>query len=627
MTIDAMAPPVTIAERLSSMITIQNHKSISRLASLLVMAGLTGAALAAEAPVALGSASTYAALAGTSITVISTEATTISGDLGVSPGNDVTGFPPATLDGKIHAGDRAAALAQTDLAAAYNNIVGRSNAPTALAGNIGGMTLPPGLYKSNGSLIISSGDLTLDAQGDSNAIFIFQVASTLTTRAGHKVILAGGAKADNIFWQVGASATFGTNSVFQGNVIALDSITINSGASFGGRALARRGSVTLDASGPMAAPDFVAATPQSFVGPAGAAGAKGATGEQGETGWTGAAGASIPGQRGATGAEGPTGATGATGAKGATGLAMAGPAGAAGPSGPTGDQGSRGARGVAGEIAAGGTGLTGYTGAEGVQGSTGATGAQGGSLKGLAGGTGATGAQGARGDTGVTGVQGATTVGPAGPAGAAGPQGDRGDTGLAGSQGATTVGPTGARGRSGIQGTRGTVGDTGAQGATTVGATGATGATGAAGATGATGATGTQGGTSRGVVGPAGPQGSAGEQGETGSTGQKGVAGVVAEWTSYREFLFTGTNDKLQAEDADRIAVIVAYMKENPSLHIGIDGDRNPQHPELCTSRVDAVRNALIDAGMPASKIEVGAFGDAKARREGRVELLLRTGK
>jgi hypothetical protein len=115
-----------------------------------------------------------------------------------------------------------------------------------IAGNLGGLTLTPGLYKSTSSLEISSGDLTLDAQGNANAVFIFQIASTLTTTAGRQVILSGGAKAANIFWQVGSSATLGTTSVVKGTIMADQSITLATGATLDGRALARIAAVTMD---------------------------------------------------------------------------------------------------------------------------------------------------------------------------------------------------------------------------------------------------------------------------------------------------------------------------------------------------------------------------------------------
>src|SRR5205814_1968429 len=202
------------------------------------------ATAAGPAPVALGAAGSFAVLAASTVT--NTGATTVNGDLGLSPGTAVTGFPPGTVNGTIHAGDPAAAQAQLDLTTAYNDAAGRTVGAIGVAGNLGGQTLTPGLYKSTSSLEISSGDLTLDAQGDTNAVFIFQMGSTLTTTTGRQVILIGGAKAANIFWQVGSSATLGTTSVFKGNILALTSITLQTGATLEGRALARNGAVTLD---------------------------------------------------------------------------------------------------------------------------------------------------------------------------------------------------------------------------------------------------------------------------------------------------------------------------------------------------------------------------------------------
>jgi hypothetical protein len=155
-------------------------------------------------------------------------------------------------------GDAAAAQAQLDLTAAYNDAAGRTVGAIAVAGNLGGQTLAPGLYTSTSSLEISSGDLTLDAQGDANAVWIFQMASTLTTTSGRQVILNGGAQAANIYWQVGSSATLGTTSVFKGNILALTSITVTTGATVEGRLLARNGAVTLD-SNTIAIPNVVTA--------------------------------------------------------------------------------------------------------------------------------------------------------------------------------------------------------------------------------------------------------------------------------------------------------------------------------------------------------------------------------
>ena len=200
--------------------------------------------VANQATISLASSSTLAILAGSSIT--STGATNITGDVGLSPGSSVGGFPPGILNGTQHINDVISDQAKLDLTAAYNDAAGRTATDiVTLSGNIGGLTLTPGLYKSTSSLAISSGDLTFDAKGNAEAVFIIQIATTLTTTSGRKVILAGGAKASNIFWQVGSSATFGTTSVFKGTILAMQSITFNTGATLEGRGLARTGSVTM----------------------------------------------------------------------------------------------------------------------------------------------------------------------------------------------------------------------------------------------------------------------------------------------------------------------------------------------------------------------------------------------
>jgi hypothetical protein len=199
---------------------------------------------ATQSTVALGSTSTLAVLAGASVT--STGATVVTGDMGLSPGSSIGGFPPGILNGVQHINDDISTQAKLDLTAAYNDLAGRTSTDiVTLSGNIGGLTLTPGLYKSTSSLAISSGDLTFDAKGNADAVFIIQIATTLTTTSGRKVILSGGALASNIFWQVGSSATFGTTSVFKGTVIAMQSITLNTGATIDGRVLARTGSITL----------------------------------------------------------------------------------------------------------------------------------------------------------------------------------------------------------------------------------------------------------------------------------------------------------------------------------------------------------------------------------------------
>ena len=177
--------------------------------------------------------------------IVSIGTTTVNGNIVLAPGSSVTGFPPGILTGAKHAGDVTSAQAMAALTVAYNDAAGRTLAPVTVAGNLGGMTLPPGLYKSTSSLAISSGDLTLDAQGDANAVFIFQMASTLTTTSGRSVILIGGAKSSHVFWQVGSSATLGTTSAFKGTIMANQSITLNTKATLNGRALARIGGVAL----------------------------------------------------------------------------------------------------------------------------------------------------------------------------------------------------------------------------------------------------------------------------------------------------------------------------------------------------------------------------------------------
>ena len=192
----------------------------------------------AQAP-SLGAAATFAVLAGSTVT--NTGATVVTGNLGASPGSAVTGFPPGVLRGAKHVADPMSARAMADLTTAYNDLAGRTLAPISVAGNIGGRTLTPGLYKSTSSLEISSGDLTLSGNG----VFIFQIASTLTTTSGRAVVLSGGARASNVFWQVGSSATLGTTSTFKGTIMADQSISLNTGAKLNGRALARIGAVSL----------------------------------------------------------------------------------------------------------------------------------------------------------------------------------------------------------------------------------------------------------------------------------------------------------------------------------------------------------------------------------------------
>lgn len=192
----------------------------------------------------LRSVGNFAVLGGPTVT--STGPTSVTGDLGTSPGAAIIGFPPGIVIGNQVAGTPVSAAAMADLTTAYNDAAGRSLCSITVAGNLGGQTLAPGLYHSTSSLSISAGDLTLDAQGDVDAVWIFQMASTLTTTAGRQVILAGGARAGNIYWQVGTSATIGTTSAFKGTVMADQAITLNTGATLTGRTLARIAAVSLD---------------------------------------------------------------------------------------------------------------------------------------------------------------------------------------------------------------------------------------------------------------------------------------------------------------------------------------------------------------------------------------------
>jgi hypothetical protein len=195
-----------------------------------------------EAPVNLGTAANFGVLAGSTVT--NTGPTVVNGDVGLSPGTAVTGFPPGTVVGTIHAADAVAAQAQIDLTAAYNDAATRGPA-AIVSGDLGGQTLTPGVYNSASSLGVT-GTLTLDGQGDPNAVFIIQMGSTLTTASNSVVRLINRAQAANVFWQVGSSATLGTNSRFSGNILALTSITVTTGVKIFGRALARNGAVTLD---------------------------------------------------------------------------------------------------------------------------------------------------------------------------------------------------------------------------------------------------------------------------------------------------------------------------------------------------------------------------------------------
>jgi len=193
----------------------------------------------------LGAAAPFAVLAGSTVT--GTGFPLITGNFGLIPGTDVLGLPPGVVSGVFHIGDATAAAAALALTDAYNDAAARViPAPVSVSGNLGGMTLAPGTYVSGSSLEISAGDLTLDAFGDANAVWIFQMPTSFTATSSRQVVLSGGARAANVYWQVGSSATLGSTSRIVGNFLADQSITLETGARLDGRALTRIGAVTLD---------------------------------------------------------------------------------------------------------------------------------------------------------------------------------------------------------------------------------------------------------------------------------------------------------------------------------------------------------------------------------------------
>jgi len=234
----------------------RTHARLLRLAAVPVLAlglvgGVAGTAYACVTPpppppatscANLGAAASYAVLA--AATVTNTGPSVVSGNLGVSPGTAVTGFPPGQVtNGAIHSADSSAAAAKASLATAYTTTANLT--PTAIVGTeLGGHTFGPGVY-SNTTLGIT-GTVTLNANGNPNAMFIFQSASTLITASSSNVVLTNGAKASNVCWQVGSSATLGTYSNFVGTIMAYASITDTTSTSVKGRLLVETAAVTLD---------------------------------------------------------------------------------------------------------------------------------------------------------------------------------------------------------------------------------------------------------------------------------------------------------------------------------------------------------------------------------------------
>ncbi len=211
---------------------------------LLILALLVpGAAGAATAPT-LGTALSFAVLGGSTVT--NTGPSAIGGDLGVSPGSAVTGFPPGVLTGgTMHVTDSVASQAQSDVTTAYNALAGQSCDTTLTGQDLGGLKLTTGVYCFAAAAQLT-GTLTLDAQGNAGAVFIFQIGTTLTTASNATVQIINGGSPCNVYWQVGSSATLGTTTTFVGNILALASISLTTGTTVSGRALARTAAVTMD---------------------------------------------------------------------------------------------------------------------------------------------------------------------------------------------------------------------------------------------------------------------------------------------------------------------------------------------------------------------------------------------
>jgi hypothetical protein len=216
---------------------------VTGIAFLTLAAVGTQSAMAATATVNLGTSSTYAILAGSAIT--NTGATVVGGDIGISPGTSITGFPPGTQSSGITNVANGAALdAENDLITASDDAAGRTPFNT-VSGDLGGSTLVAGVYHSTSSMGLT-GTVTLNGGGNLDSVFIFQAGSTLTTASSSSVVLENGAQACNVFWQVGSSATLGTTTNFAGTILATTSITLDTGATVTGRALALGGAVTMN---------------------------------------------------------------------------------------------------------------------------------------------------------------------------------------------------------------------------------------------------------------------------------------------------------------------------------------------------------------------------------------------
>ena len=209
----------------------------------LALAGVTFWLPQGRASINLGSAASFAVIGGSAVT--STGETVVDGNLGVSPGTAITGFGPGVVNGTIYDDEAIAGLAASDATAAYTAILNDVSGQNLTGDNMGGLTLLPGVNSFSSSAQLT-GTLILNAEGNPNAQFIFQIGSTLTTASDASIELINGAQADDVYWQVGSSATIGTGSVLDGNILANTSITMNPGSSLTGSAIALNGAVTLN---------------------------------------------------------------------------------------------------------------------------------------------------------------------------------------------------------------------------------------------------------------------------------------------------------------------------------------------------------------------------------------------
>ena len=213
------------------------------LKATIVLAPSLGLSVIANAQL-LGTADTFSVLAGSTVT--STGPTILWGNMGVSPGSSITGFPPGTLNGTKYLGDAVATLALADANAAYTTLAGEAPNQNLTGQDLGGLTLLAGVYHFDSSAFLT-GNLILDAQGDPNALFDFQIGSTLISASNSSVQVINAGDGRNVYWQVGSSATLGTDSAFAGRIIALASVTMNTNASLNhGSADALTGAITLD---------------------------------------------------------------------------------------------------------------------------------------------------------------------------------------------------------------------------------------------------------------------------------------------------------------------------------------------------------------------------------------------